>query len=281
MQPHASPRTPVPLACSHGPGQLVPVKPERKAHARKDRGFKATAAPEPEATLDAAMLRAGGVLGPLGLQQSAVGWKLVLRDDLRRTFVSRRKEAFTSEVLREWWQVLLDSIKWTRPRKDDWVIPRSTAWMTSDGCTCSYAYGGLKIAATPMEAWFIDITEHVSRTCGLKSRPDSCNANYYDDGNQTVGWHADDEPLFCATTHDSLIVSLSLGARRQFQLHPKDNPKAVTSILLEHGDLCTMEGLCQKHYRHRVPREVAVKGPRINLTWRWILRHESSCTGDL
>merc|ERR1712232_39082 len=38
-----------------------------------------------------------------------------------------------------------------------------------------------------------------------------------------------------------------------------------------------MEGLMQKHYKHRIPREPAVDAPRINLTWRWIVRHDEDC----
>merc|ERR1719401_86438 len=38
-----------------------------------------------------------------------------------------------------------------------------------------------------------------------------------------------------------------------------------------------MEGMTQKHFQHRVPRESGVAGPRINLTWRWILKHTPRC----
>ena len=72
-------------------------------------------------------------------------------------------------------------------------------------------------------------------------------------------------------------MDLAVGAKRTFELHPKDNPFINTKLELEDGDLCTMEGLCQKHYRHRVPRQKGVEGPRINLTWRWILRHQQLC----
>merc|ERR1740123_2004963 len=39
----------------------------------------------------------------------------------------------------------------------------------------------------------------------------------------------------------------------------------------------TMEGMVQKHYMHRVPKEDNIEGPRINLTWRWIARHKPRC----
>jgi len=41
-----------------------------------------------------------------------------------------------------------------------------------------------------------------------------------------------------------------------------------------------MEGMLQKHYQHRVPKENENLGPRINLTWRWIARHNSKCPCD-
>lgn len=33
----------------------------------------------------------------------------------------------------------------------------------------------------------------------------------------------------------------------------------------------------QRHYKHRVPIERNVDGPRVNLTWRWIVMHDSDC----
>lgn len=128
-----------------------------------------------------------------------------------------------------------------------------------------------------MADWFLEITDKICRTCGLKERPNSCSANYYESGNQSVSWHSDDRPMFDAKNRDSLVISLSLGATRTFELRPKDDPFEETAVELEDGDLLVMEGLCQKHYRHRVPIDEKVKGARINLTWRWIVKHASNC----
>mmetsp|Transcript_88524 Transcript_88524/g.162277 ORF Transcript_88524/g.162277 Transcript_88524/m.162277 type:complete len:147 (+) Transcript_88524:3-443(+) len=119
--------------------------------------------------------------------------------------------------------------------------------------------------------------------CGLSepsSWPDSCNLNLYEDGGMSVGWHADDEKLFQGKFCDIKIISLSLGAARKFELRknwPEDNEEPVTQFLLGNGDLVTMEGMTQKHFQHRVPREEGIKEPRINLTWRWILKHTVHC----
>ncbi|OLQ00867.1 hypothetical protein AK812_SmicGene16455 [Symbiodinium microadriaticum] len=46
--------------------------------------------------------------------------------------------------------------------------------------------------------------------------PNSANINLYRDGRQGVGWHADDESLFCGKDSDCPVVSISLGATREF-----------------------------------------------------------------
>ncbi|CAE7034215.1 yciO [Symbiodinium sp. CCMP2592] len=45
--------------------------------------------------------------------------------------------------------------------------------------------------------------------------PNSANINLYRDGRQGVGWHADDESLFCGKDSDCPVVSISLGATRE------------------------------------------------------------------
>lgn len=234
--------------------------------------------PPAEDTTQIRPLKSGGVSGPFGVEHSFAGWIKVLHDEHRRSFLSHRKQAFTVKTLKEWWNLLSTKIKWRRPATlEDRVLPRSAAWLTSDSCTCTYEYGGIRFPPLSMDPWLLDITDRVCRACGLKERPNALNANFYDSGEQTVGWHSDNEPLFDATNQDALIVSLSLGATRSFELRSKDNPFETATVKLEDGDLCTMEGLCQKHYRHRVPPEPQEKGPRINLTWRWIVKHSLSC----
>jgi len=245
--------------------------------------FKPKPTPPPEPTTDEFPLKSGGIMGPLE-KMTTLGWESVLHDDHRRTFVAHRKQVFPAETLREWWRLLENEISWRRPSTgevtsegEDVLLPRSTAWLTGEACKCKYEYGKVKVDPQKMAPWFQEITDRVSRECGLVTRPNSCNANYYENGMQAVGWHSDDERLFNAVHQDSLILSLSLGATRSFELAAKDKPMEIIKIPLANGDLCTMEGLCQKHYRHRVPRQKALRGPRINLTWRWVLKHDPGC----
>mmetsp|Transcript_33443 Transcript_33443/g.90539 ORF Transcript_33443/g.90539 Transcript_33443/m.90539 type:complete len:147 (-) Transcript_33443:336-776(-) len=131
--------------------------------------------------------------------------------------------------------------------------------------------------------WMVRLMRLVMPFCGLTDEaewPTSCNMNLYEDGGASVGWHADDESLFQGKFTDIYIISLSLGVTRKFELRlnwPEEGEKPLRRILLNSGDLLTMEGMVQKHYQHRVPKEENVDGPRINLTWRWTLRHRPQC----
>merc|ERR1712187_609835 len=110
-------------------------------------------------------------------------------------------------------------------------------------------------------------------SCGIESReqwPNSCNLNLYKDGSMSVGWHADDEEIFQGSLRDIRILSVSLGATRTFELRPFlldgiAESGAKLRMNLHNGDVCSMEGLVQKYYYHKVPKEKA-DGPRINLT---------------
>ena len=125
--------------------------------------------------------------------------------------------------------------------------------------------------------WFLKITKRVLDETGLDFEhfPNSCNVNWYENGADSVGWHSDNESLFQSKEDDTLILSLSLGQSRKFEVklmeHRDDGPSAeIKQIVLHHGDIMTMEGLFQKYYVHRVPKAYGVGKPRINLTWRWI-----------
>jgi alkylated DNA repair dioxygenase AlkB len=88
--------------------------------------------------------------------------------------------------------------------------------------------------------------------------------NLYRDGNDNIGWHSDREVL----PGDS-IVSLSLGAARQFCLRLKADHKAKKKITLHHGDLLIMDyATATRDYEHTVPKDKRPVGPRISITFR-------------
>lgn len=283
-------RRPLHAAPARRHAQPLPAKPppasggfSLKQLKRRRQRFAMRPLPGDEPSLAEVALRCGGVAGPLALSQEHLGWDPFVHDALRRSFVSARSGAFSAEVLNEWRGMLLERIAWVRPSVkspnggEERRMPRSACWITCNGCACTYDYSGTAFAPEPMSPWLRNVTEEVCRACAIAERPNSCNANYYADGHETVGWHADDEALFMANKKDTLIISLSLGAPRIFELYPNDDPDTRTKIVLKDGDLCAMEGLCQKYYRHRIPSEESVREARINLTWRWIVNHQPQC----
>lgn len=92
--------------------------------------------------------------------------------------------------------------------------------------------------------------------------------NNYRNGNDSNGWHADDEKELGI---NPVIASVSFGAERVFQLKHNTNKSLKKSIILEHGSLLIMKGKTQHYWKHQIPKTTKPVEPRINLTFRLIL----------
>jgi alkylated DNA repair dioxygenase AlkB len=90
--------------------------------------------------------------------------------------------------------------------------------------------------------------------------------NLYRDGNDAMGWHADNEPELGS---HPVIASVSLGCARRFDLRHKESGE-THRISLPAGSLLVMAGSTQQHWVHQVPRTKKVGEARINLTFRHI-----------
>merc|ERR1719188_1979268 len=93
--------------------------------------------------------------------------------------------------------------------------------MVAKGCACTYRYGAVAVEPTEFPPWMEQVMQAVMPCCGLAAReqwPNACNVNVYEDGGMSVGWHTDDEVLFQGKFRDCLIISLSLGATRAFEV---------------------------------------------------------------
>ncbi len=91
--------------------------------------------------------------------------------------------------------------------------------------------------------------------------------NLYYDGSQGMGWHSDDESTLGS---QPMIASLSLGATRRFDLKHKQT-KETKHINLESGQLIVMSQKSQSHWKHQIPKQLKIKEPRINLTFRRLI----------
>lgn len=212
-----------------------------------------------------------------------VQWTYPMADASRRCFAAYLRSPFTPDETKLYFQAIRDGTNWTQPEGPNGPIPRKTAWMVGSNCGCTYRYGRIEVSPAVYPAWMQELMTRTMPFFGLRDPgqwPNSCNLNLYDDGGMSVGWHSDDEKLFQGKCNDIQILSLSLGVKRKFELRanwPEEGEKPLRPLMLGDGDLCTMEGLTQKHYQHRVPKEANVQGPRINLTWRWVVMHTPQC----
>lgn len=221
----------------------------------------------------------------IGEEPSCAGanWQYPLNDANRRSYGGLLKCPFTQETNQMFYQAVKDGIEWIQPMGPHGPIPRQTAWLVSPGCSCTYRYGSIEVPPQEYPPFMIELMNQCMPYFGCADQsqwPNSCNVNLYEDGGASVGWHGDDERIFNGKFQDIRILSLSLGQRRKFELRvnyvsPGERPEKL--VMLNSGDLMTMEGMCQKHYQHRVPKEHGVSGPRINLTWRWNVKHTPQC----
>ncbi len=136
--------------------------------------------------------------------------------------------------------------------------PRLTAWMGDH----PYSYSGVVNEPRPWPAALELLRDRLSEALGLDFN--SCLANLYRDGSDSMGFHSDDEPELGS---EPTIASISLGARRQFVLRHRVTRQRWTWDLGA-GDLLVMRDESQRDYAHAVPKTARRIGPRMNLTFR-------------
>ena len=143
-------------------------------------------------------------------------------------------------------------------------IPRLNAWYGDENA--GYRYSGTHFQALAWIDPLIRIRQLIEQRCDR--RFNSVLANLYRDGQDSVAWHADNEPEL---GKDPFIASLSLGQVRRFQLKHRHN-RSLPRIDIDLADnsLLLMGGTLQHHWLHQVPKTRKAVGPRINLTFRWI-----------
>jgi len=136
--------------------------------------------------------------------------------------------------------------------------PRLTAWIGDS----AYRYSGIVNEPAPWPGALAELRERLRQEFSVDLN--SCLANLYRDGADSMGYHSDDEPeLGLRPT----IASVSFGARRRFVLRHRATG-AKWSWDLGHGDLLVMRDESQSDYAHAVPKTSHSVGPRMNLTFR-------------
>ena len=174
---------------------------------------------------------------------------------------------FSNIEANKYFNLLKKEIQW---QQDDIKIfgkiypqPRLTALYANNNKT--YSYSNIKMQPITFTPTLFDIKSKIEKR--LNSQFTSCLLNLYRNGQDSNGWHADNEKELGL---NPVIASLSLGAERVFHMKHRNDKKEKVKINLTNGSLLVMRGRTQHHWLHQIPKTRKKVGERINLTFRII-----------
>lgn len=144
------------------------------------------------------------------------------------------------------------------------AVPRLTAWYGDEGT--GYIYSGIKNVPLPWTPALREVKRAVEPAAGVVFN--SVLLNRYRTGQDSVSWHADNEPEF---GEQPVIASVSFGGTRSFQLKHKTRRELKASVELTHGSLLIMRGGTQANWLHQVPKTAKPVEERLNLTFRAVV----------
>ncbi|MGH8433236.1 MAG: alpha-ketoglutarate-dependent dioxygenase AlkB family protein [Pseudomonas sp.] len=166
-----------------------------------------------------------------------------------------------------WLAGLLAETPWQQPQVflhgRYYPVPRLLAWYGD--AEAAYRYSGLVHRPLPWTPLLAEIRLQVQAAAG--QRLNGVLLNYYRDGQDSMGWHSDDEPELGL---NPLIASLNLGGTRRFDLRRSGQTRIEHSLELGHGSLLVMAGATQHHWQHQIAKTRKTCAPRLNLTFRLI-----------
>ena len=162
---------------------------------------------------------------------------------------------------------LKSDINW---RQDDITVfgktykqPRLTALYGKNGKT--YTYSGITMNPEPFNKTLTQFDHKIKNELGHSFN--TVLLNWYRNGNDSNGWHADNEKELGL---NPIIVSISLGEVRPFHFKHRKLKEERYKLNLDHGSLLLMKGEMQHHWVHQIAKTKKTIGGRINLTFRQI-----------
>lgn len=173
-----------------------------------------------------------------------------------------------TEEANEMFEILLKSIDW---RNDEATIfgkkiitKRKVAWYGDEEFEYTYSNSTKKaLQWTPELLYLKKLTE-----AKTGEKFNSCLLNLYHDGNEGMAYHSDGEKDL---KKNGAIASLSFGAERKFSFKHKKTKEKV-ELVLANGSLLVMKDQTQSFWVHRLPPTKKIVTPRINLTFRSIVK---------
>lgn len=126
-----------------------------------------------------------------------------------------------------------------------------------------YNYSGIEWPALPLPEAIVPLLSRVATEVGFT--PNNCLANYYPDGDSTMGFHSDST---AELEPGSGIAVVSLGTERTMTFRRVDDKTVTESYPLGPGSLLGMRSEMQTEWRHAILADARATGGRISLTFR-------------
>lgn len=175
---------------------------------------------------------------------------------------------FTKEEADLYYEKLLSEILW---KNDEAVIfgklimtKRKVAWFGD--FPFEYTYSNRTKRAEIWNGTLLKLKKKIEEISGETFN--SCLLNLYHDGSEGMAYHSDGEKDL---KKNGAIASLTFGAERKFSFKHRIS-KEKAELILEHGSLLIMKDETQSFWLHRLPPSKKIFSPRINLTFRTIVR---------
>lgn len=182
--------------------------------------------------------------------------------------VSYQDNFFIPKIADEYFALLLNNIDWQSDKAviygKEIIARRKVAWYADQ--QFNYHYSGVNRVAKSWTPLLLKIKSAVESVTGESFN--ACLLNLYHDGEDGMAWHSDSEKEL---KKHGAIASLSLGCARKFKFKHKLS-KEVVDIVLEPGSLLVMKDATQTHWLHSIPKSKKIVEPRVNLTFRQMLK---------
>jgi alkylated DNA repair dioxygenase AlkB len=167
-----------------------------------------------------------------------------------------------------YFKILKKTVNW---QQDDITLfgktykqPRLTSLY--DNNSQPYSYSNITMQPTIFTSELQQIKSDIEQE--VEHQFTSVLLNLYRNGNDSNGWHADNEK---ALGKNPVIASLSFGETRPFHFKHRHIKDERHKINLNHGSLLLMRGEMQHYWLHQIAKTKKTIGERINLTFRTIL----------
>jgi len=125
-----------------------------------------------------------------------------------------------------------------------------------------YYYSGQLAKSKPLKPYSSELMKIINTRFGTNYN--GILVNYYEDGNNYIGDHSDDEK----NLDKGGVISISHGAVRKFRIRDKLTKDIIIDIPTRSNSIIHMGGNFQKEFTHGIPVEKKIKGMRYSLTFR-------------